>query len=982
MNFSSLSPWLSAGENINGFTVLKRVELSGVAAFYFELVHEQTGARLIHIQRPDRENAFAVGFKTVPEDSTGVAHILEHTVLCGSRKYPVRDPFFSMLKRSLSSFMNAFTASDWTMYPFLTPNAKDFSNLMDVYLDAAFFPLLSELSFKQEGWRVERQGEKLVFKGVVYNEMKGALSSPNQVMAHALLEALYPDVTYGNNSGGDPRFIPDLTHGDLVAFHGRHYHPSNAFFYTYGNLDPRPHLEKINRVIEGFERIDPKTTVPCQPRFAKPVLKNAPYPISPDEDIAKKSQAAVGWLAAPIEDCQKVLALTLLERVLLANAGSPLRKALMDSGLGATLSDSTGFEGDLRDTLFAAGLKDVSRENAPAVWELVEKTLAGLAKDGLDSKLVITAADQYEFARKEISNSPFGWGLKLFMGFCSPWFHGADPVAFLDFEKDLAQLRNLAGQGYFEQLIQEHFLDNPHCVRLLLHPDPDFAARLDENERQRLESMAQKLSDSDSAKIDADAKALEELQEAREVISVLPTLAVEDISRDIESVEAFSGLPSTGRTRCFVQPTNGILYATAAFSCPEMEQGLAMLAPFFAYALTRSGTRKKDFVTLAREIAANTGGMGASCVAMTAHDEKASPCSWVSLDVKCLEKKRESALNLFEEIVFETDFSDLARLGQLVSEYAALLESGVVANGHRYAMSLCSRGFSPVHILGEAWSGIHQIRFARQLAKDLEGEKLEELSRSLALLSKIFFSKSRITPGLAGGQAAVEKAFDFMENLSANLGEQNPGPPEHPLDLGVPEREGWTTSTSVSFCAYARKTVRLADPDAPALAVAAKLLRSLYLHREIREKGGAYGGFALYSGQDGLFSMASYRDPQVSRTLEAFAKALDFGVSGDYGEQDVAEAILQVASETDKPDSPSDAARKAFVRSLIGLSDDVRRSFKTGLLALNPATVRAACEKHLQAELPLLPVCVISSREILEKENPQLNPPLVISSIN
>jgi Zn-dependent M16 (insulinase) family peptidase len=878
--------------------------------------------------------------------------------------------------------MNAFTASDWTMYPFLTPNSKDFANLMDVYLDAVFFPLLSELSFKQEGWRLEKQGGRLVFKGVVYNEMKGALSSPNQIMAHALMEALYPDVTYGNNSGGDPRFIPDLTHENLVAFHRRHYHPSNAFFYTYGDLDPRPHLEKMSRVLESFERIDPNTVVPLQPRFAQPVSKSVPYPISPEEDLDKKSQAALGWLVAPIEDCRKVLAFTLLERVLLANAGSPLRKALTDSALGSTLADSTGFEGDLRDTLFAAGLKGVSKESAPAVWELVEKTLADLAREGLDQKLVLTAADQYEFARKEISNAHFGWGLKLFMGFCSPWFHGADPVRFLDFEKDLAELKKASSQGYFEMLIKEHLLENPHSVRLLLYPDPDLDARREEEESKRLELVSQNLSDSQKAKIDADAKALEELQEARELVSVLPTLAVNDITREIERVEAFSGIDPTGRTRCFVAPTNGILYATAAFLFPQMEEDLALLAPFFAYALTRTGTRKKDFVTLAREIATNTGGMGASCTAMTAHGKEAAPCSWIALDVKCLEKKSEAALSLFEEIVFDTDFSDLSRLGQLVSEYAALLESRVVANGHHYAMSLCSRGFSPVHALGEAWSGIHQVRFARQLALEYKGEKLQELSDRLKLMSGFVFAKSRIAPGLSGGQAAVEKAANFMEKMSAALGEQSPGALQKPLNLGLPQREGWTTSTSVSFCAYAKQTVRLSDPDAPALAVAAKLLRSLYLHREIREKGGAYGGFALYSAQGGLFSMASYRDPHVSRTIEAFAGALDFAVSGDYENQDVAEAILQVASEIDKPDSPSDAARKAFVRSLIGLEDEVRQGFKDDLLALTPAKVRAACERHLQAQRPLSPVCVISGSQILEKENKKLNPLLVINSIN
>ncbi|HSM74676.1 MAG TPA: insulinase family protein, partial [Desulfobacterales bacterium] len=360
-------PGLKPGDRLSGYSVKRVEKLGEIRSLLIELEHERTGARHIHIQNDDRENTFSVAFKTVPADSTGVAHILEHTVLCGSRKYPVRDPFFSMLKRSLSTFMNAFTASDWTMYPFSTQNRKDFYNLMDVYLDATFYPKLEELNFKQEGIRLEPepaadagQPPKLVYKGVVYNEMKGAMSSPDQVMARSLLNALYPDTTYRHNSGGDPAVIPQLTHARLVAFHRRHYHPSNAFFYTYGNLPLAEHLAFIEgKVLTHFSRIDPRTEVQSQPRWPEPRTVTYPYPFDKGEDPAKKYQACLAWLTADIQDTFEVLALTLLEQILMGNSASPLRKALIDSGLGTALCDGAGFVSDHRDTMFTTGLKDV-----------------------------------------------------------------------------------------------------------------------------------------------------------------------------------------------------------------------------------------------------------------------------------------------------------------------------------------------------------------------------------------------------------------------------------------------------------------------------------------------------------------------------------------------------------------------------------------------------------------------------------------------
>ncbi len=371
------NPGLEVGQHILDYRIVKIEPLKEIAAVYYALKHLKTGATHVHISRIDEENTFSVAFKTVPKDSTGVAHILEHTVLCGSHKFPVRDPFFSMLKRSLSTFMNAFTASDWTMYPFSTQNRKDFYNLMEVYLDAAFFPKLDRLSFKQEGHRLEIEDPKqdetpndlsLVYKGVVYNEMKGAMSSPDQVMARSILKSLYPATTYRFNSGGEPSVITSLTYEQLKAFHEQHYHPSNAFFYTYGNLPLRDHLAFIQeKTLQRFNEIAPDTEVDSQPRWDQPQSVTYSYPFNPNEDPTRKCQVCVAWLTADIEDSFEILTLTLLEQILLGNAASPLKKALIDSGLGSALCDGCGFDADNRDSLFLGGLKDVERSSADKI---------------------------------------------------------------------------------------------------------------------------------------------------------------------------------------------------------------------------------------------------------------------------------------------------------------------------------------------------------------------------------------------------------------------------------------------------------------------------------------------------------------------------------------------------------------------------------------------------------------------------------------
>jgi Zn-dependent M16 (insulinase) family peptidase len=970
---------LNEGDSIGGYRICRVRSLELINSIFYELEHEKTKARHVHISTDDTENTFSVAFKTVPEDSTGVAHILEHTVLCGSRSFPVRDPFFSMLKRSLSTFMNAFTSSDWTMYPFSTQNKKDFYNLLDVYLDAAFFPNLDSLSFKQEGHRLEvepgsggKGAPKLTYKGVVYNEMKGAMSSPSEVMARSLLKSLYPSTTYHFNSGGEPAVIPQLTHEQLKAFHRRHYHPSNAYFYTYGNLPLKDHLDFIDeKILRHFDTIDPKTEVPSQVRWKEPKYDTYYYYLNNNEDPTKKCQVCLAWLTADIKDSFEVLVLTLLEQILLGNSASPLHKALIDSKLGTALSDSTGFDANNRDTLFSAGLKDVKESDADTIEEIVFNVLGHLADDGIDRKLIDSAIHQLEFHRKEITNYPFPYGIKLLVTFCGSWVHGGDPVRILNFDEDMTALKDVVSrEPFFENRIKTYFLDNPHRVRLTLMPDQEMAVKEEMRVTRELDVLQKDMTEFDFAEIRKDTDALKKLQEKVEDVSVLPTLERENIPPQVKSIPE-TVMKEPVPAACYQQPTAGIFYFSAAAGSGNLPQRLIPLVPFFCHAFTKIGTTRRDYTDMVQLIDAYTGGIELSTQARNQFDGEGSCLPFVTFNGKCLARNQERMFAIISELLCSFDFSDLTRLKSLLLEYRAGMETMVIHNGHQLAMSLASRNFSTTMALAEMWHGIHQLKMIKDLTTNITEDQLETLSADLKLIGTTMLTSSNCKMALIGEEQQLATALPLVSSLQNNLLPENGNgfkPPHIEKNEGIP-REGWSTASAVSFVAQTFPVVRMEHEDSPALAVISKILRSMYLHREIREKGGAYGGFAVYNPESGLLGFGSYRDPHIIETLNAYKGAAVFIKSDDYGDQDIKEAIFQVCSEIDKPDPPGLAARKAFYRTIMSLSDESRNRFKQRLLSLARDQVNQAAEKYFDQTGAGQAVAVISSEEKLKAAN-------------
>lgn len=970
------------GQKIGGYTIQDISDLETIDSKMIQLVHDKTQTRHIHILNSDKENTFGVFFRTVPTDSTGVAHILEHTVLCGSKKFNVRDPFFSMIKRSLSTFMNAFTASDWTMYPFSTQNPKDYYNLMDVYLDAAFFPNIEELSFKQEGHRLEfveteNNDNVLDYKGVVYNEMKGAMSSPGQVMGRALLKSLYPDTTYRNNSGGEPADIPNLTWAELKAFHARYYHPSNAYFYTYGNQPMAQTLAYIEeRVLDHFDYLKVDSQVPSQPRWDSSRTVTQAYAYADTQDAHKKYQACVAWLTPDIRDSFEVLVLTILEQILIGNSASPLRKALIESNLGSALSDSSGYDADNRDTLFSCGLKDILKDDAPTVEKLVFSTIENLVEKGIDTNLVDSAIHQIEFHRKEITNTPYPFGIKLLLSFAGTLIHDGDPLSCINIDQDLKRLKDEIANGPFlESKLNQYFLENPHRVLFILEPDTGLEQKKVEETQTELAQKLKGLTPEDISRINSDAKALEALQETQEDLSVLPTLELNDVPPEMEIIRPDT-IKNVDFSTCYDKATSGILYFTCPTGGGSIPPAHFSLVPFFCKSFTNCGTQKRSYDEMAKLLDLYTGGIAFTPFSGSYFSKEAQSHCFLALQGKALDRNISPMFDLLAEFVESYSFQDYERLKSLLMQYQAGMEASIVATGHRYAVSLASRHLSKTSHINELWHGIAQYQLIKQITQtvstaDNPDLPMAELTAKLKAIAESVLKRDNLKPALIGAETAIIEADQQIRAIHDRLPENGDisfFTPEITAENALPN-DGWYTNTAVNFVGQSFKTVRITHEDSPGLAVISKLLRSLYLHREIREKGGAYGGFAMYNSEEGIFSFGSYRDPHINQTLDVYKKACDFIISGEYSQTDVKEAILQVCSEIDKPETPGPAAMKAFYRDITRLSDDIRKQFKDALLSLDKKRIQAIAQRYFTVDDSLKGTAVISSKPALEKAN-------------
>lgn len=966
------------------FELLRTVALDNLQITYCEFRHRVTGARHLHLACDNPENVFLVAFRTMPEDSTGVAHILEHTTLCGSQRYPVRDPFFAMIRRSLNTFMNAFTASDWTAYPFASTNTQDFDNLLQVYLDAVFFPNLHPLDFAQEGIRIEpadltQPDGPLVYKGVVFNEMKGAMSSAHSVLNEAVNKYLYPTTTYHHNSGGDPAHIPDLSYEGLKQFHKAHYHPSNAVFMTFGDAS----VSSLQARFEGlalarFEASQAPVRGRDEKRYVAPLRVEEAY--APESGDGPQTHHVLAWLLGPAADPRARFEAHLLSGILLENSASPLRQALETTTLGESPSALSGLDDNNREMAFACGLEGSEPEHAAALEQLVLDTLTQVAEQGVPLADVEAVLHQFELGQREIGGDSYPYGLQLLLNGLSPALQDSDPVSVWDIEAELARLRDaIQDPAFVPGLVRRLLLDNAHRVRVTLRPDAHLAARRDALEHEQLARIRAALNDAGRAELVAQAKALAERQEQQDDISMLPKVTLADVPAQVkrldgEHVTLLASTPAQALplTR-YAQGTNGLLYQQLIIDLPLLSAQEVRLLPLYTSVFSELGVGQADYRQVQQRQSAVSGGLRMSLSARTSLADPAKAQAHLVINGKALAHHQDAFQRLFKDSFSDLRFDEPERVRDLLAQLKSRWESSLTGQGHALAMSSSVRGLSALGAFQQRHSGLPGIRYLRQLHDSLsvDGQgaaigdkhnsaaltallgdlsalhaKVQAMPRQLlqiaeadtlhaaALTTESLWRDVAVGSALAGGAHAANSV------TGAIVGEINGWQPER-------VQEAWLAQTQVQFCAKAYAAVPSQHEDAPALMALGGFLRNGFLHRAIREQGGAYGGGAGYDGNSCAFRFFSYRDPRLSETLADFDASLDWLQSTKHHSDQLEEALLGIFADMDKPLSPAGEARQAFHSNLYGRTPLQRQMMRERLLALKISDLQAVAARYL-----------------------------------
>lgn len=960
-------------KKIPGYTLKRTVELPELRAKLRELTHDVTRAQILHIENEDNENVFCFAFQTTPSSSNGVAHILEHTVLCGSKKYPVKDPFFAMNRRSLNTFMNAMTGSDFTCYPAASQIPKDFYNLLSVYVDAAFRPLLKELSFKQEGWRLEFQdpaNEKtpLEYKGIVYNEMKGALSSSTTRLIELTNESLFPDITYGVNSGGDPKVIPKLTYDEFKKFHEEHYNPGRCLFYFYGNLPLEKHLKFLDaNVFKKAKRTKPLPAIPKQKRHKQPVVRSGNYSLDAGEVAKDKGMMSLGWLTCPITDQKEVLALSVLDYVLMDTDASLLKRAILKSELSSQAGSFV--EGEIAEVPYVMIFHGCKDKAFPKLEKLVIDTLREIVQKGIPPHLIENALHQMEISRSEIGGGGHPFGLSLFFRSALFKMHGGKPEYGLLIHSLFKEIRDSLKKDprTFEKLITRYLLDNPHRVRVDLLPSSTLAEEELKEEATHLAKIKSSLSSQEIKNIKKEAKELALFQKNQENqdIEVLPKLTLKDVPKKVQDFK-LDKIEKKGLTLyhhdCF---TNGITYADLVYKLPKLSREDLPYVRLMAMLIPQLGMSKRSYAENLEYIQANTGGIEIGLSFNNQADAAAEFTPTIHFMGKSLRDKTPKLFGLINEMITSVDFSDKKRLNELLKMHYTGLEATLSQRALRYAINLAASGLSAPGALAHQWFGLGHYAFIQELikggAKDLS-ERLEKVHKALIGNDK---ADLILTADEKTGQSLEKENFYGLNDLPKRISK----PWDSEISLPKVSSQGRVISSQVAFTCRLFKAPSYTHPDASYLNLASFILSNTTLHPLIREKGGAYGGGASNSPLSGTFHLYAYRDPHIHSSLEAFSEAIQKCAKGRFEEQALEEAKLELVQGWDTPTPPGQRGETAYSWLMEGRTKELRQEMRDRALTATKKDIANAVKRQLLANEDQAIDIVLAGRELLVKEN-------------
>ncbi len=935
--------------NLHGFTLLREEDVAecGVHARLYR--HDRTGAELLSLSNQDENKVFGITFRTPPRDSTGVAHILEHSVLCGSRKFPVKEPFVELLKGSLQTFLNAFTYPDKTCYPVASQNLKDFYNLIDIYMDAALHPLLARETFDQEAWHYELNNpdEPLIYKGVVFNEMKGVYASAESLLSERSPRVVFPANTYGVDYGGDPRHIPELTWEQLRGFHRKYYHPSNARIYFYGDDDPSERLRLMDEYLREFDRIEVASAIPLHPATPPPEPRvTIPYPATPGEN---RHHMTINWRMPEGNIPERTLGLYLLDAILTDSPASPLRKALMDSGLGEDIA-GCGMETQLREMFFSTGLKGIEPGDIDRVESLILDTLATLARDGIDPKTIEATLNSEEFSFREMNTGSYPRGLSMMLSCLQTWLYEGDPLAPLRYQAPLKAIRDRLARGepYFEQLIREYLLENPHRCTLTIVPDADMSARLDREEIARLAAEKQQWTPEQIRKTIHNTERLKARQaqvDSPEALRCIPSLKRVDLEHHNKKLPIEVATVGDVPFLFHDLETQGIAYLDLGLNLTVVPDDLLGLVPVWANALLETGTESEDYVALSQRIGRLTGGIE-NRLYTSANANSEGDASWLFLRGKALDARLPDLIAILDDTLRGARLDLRERVRQIVAEEKAGLEAEVIPAGHRFVAQRLRARYRLGEWIQEQVAGLTYLQTLRRFEQEIEQDwptalaRLQQLHRVLTVRANLLINLTASEQTLPAARAALEDFIARRDPAAAIPASRN----WTPANLADPA-EALIIPGQVN---YVGKGMSLHRADAPVSGhalVVNRYIRSAWLWDRVRVQGGAYGGFSMLDYRSGLMAMVSYRDPNLTATLDVYNQTAGYLRALEFDHEEVDRAVIGAIGDVDSYLLPDAKGYLSMGRHLTGDTEENRQRLRDEILSTTAGHFREFGER-------------------------------------
>ncbi|MDD2228911.1 MAG: insulinase family protein [Candidatus Cloacimonetes bacterium] len=930
-------------ESLHGFTLVESREIKEIKTIAHRYKHLKSGAELMYYACDDSNKVFMIGFKTIPEDDAGCPHILEHSVLNGSKNFPSKSTFMELIKGSMNTFINAMTSADTTMYPVASTNAKDFVNLMRVYLDAVFFPkIYSEPNIlHQEGWHYELTSEEadLNYRGVVYNEMKGAFSSPESIIGRKCLHAQFPDTPYGMESGGDPENIPELSYEKFLNFHRKYYHPSNSKIALYGDLDLDAALALIDgEYLQHFKDNGEQVSFPLQKAFAKSVKQVIEYPVDEHKDTNGQYYLALNWTYGNVKDPLLTLAMDFLMEILMRTPASPLKKAIRESGLAQDSYSSV--ENEILQPTISIVCKQVKEEDIDTLAQLVKSELKRLVKDGLDKKLVEAVLNSREFFLREAQLQSFPKGLYYMWTASGAWMHGGDPLATLAFEPLLKEMRKSLTEPYFEKLIDDMLLHNKHASQIVFKPVPGLIAVQDAKTAAILKAKKATMSQTELTELVQFNKALTAWQEEPsndEELEKIPLLSLEDMNPEAARLPLEKETNKDYTLLKHEVPANGIVYMNSYFDLSHAKETDLPWLRIYAYLANWINSKNYSFGERYNEINTHTGGISLSLELFTSYQDPDEILPKLMLRGKAVKDKVSKLMELSAEYAMQPIFDDPERLKTLLKELKAKTEASVMRAGLGVAVTRMLCPMSQIHHWGDITSGLSFYHMMVDLVLNLDNG-ISEVIEKLEWVKNTFFTTKNLIVSISSDAEHIPKASAELGTLLEHVSKEEHEPAENHFSIRN-FNEGISAPVQVQFCAKGGNFFRKGYSYSGKLLVLNNIISNNYLYQELRVKGGAYGAMSDFSLKGYQF-FVSYRDPNLRETLDTYNTVADFLRGFTCSKREMDKYIIGEVSTLDYPNTPETMGIKADEDYITGFTHEDRQQIRDEVLSTKVEDIR------------------------------------------